>query len=129
PGFVDVHSHFDAQVFWDPALSPSPQHGVTTTMAGNCGFTLAPLDDASLAYLVRMLPVVAGMPLAALLAAVPGDWRSTGEYLDRIDGRLAINAGFLVGRSAMRRVVMGAGATTREATADEIAAMCVLLRD
>jgi N-acyl-D-aspartate/D-glutamate deacylase len=76
-----------------------------------------------------MLAVVEGMPLEALQAGVPGDWRSTGDYLARIDGTLALNTGFMVGHSAMRRVVMGAAATEREATADEIAAMAALLRD
>lgn len=129
PGFVDVHSHFDAQVFWDPALTPSSLHGVTTSLAGNCGFTLAPLNPESTDYLIRMLAVVEGMPLAALRAGVPGDWRSTAEYLDRIEGTIAINAGFMVGHSALRRVVMGSAATERAATADEVAAMVALLRE
>jgi N-acyl-D-aspartate/D-glutamate deacylase len=123
PGFVDVHSHFDAQVFWDPALTPSSLHGVTTTLAGNCGFTLAPWDDSSSDYLVRMLAVVEGMPLPALQAGVPGDWTSTAEYLDRIDGTTAINLGFMVGHSAMRRLVMGPDAVKRHASAEEVTAM------
>ncbi|HEX7094454.1 MAG TPA: amidohydrolase family protein [Acidimicrobiales bacterium] len=127
PGFVDVHSHFDAQVFWDPALTPSSLHGVTTALAGNCGFTLAPMDDESLDYLVRMLAVMEGMPLDALRAGVPGNWRSTADYLDRVDGALAINAGFMVGHSALRRVVMGPAANEREATDDEIDKMRALL--
>ena len=129
PGFVDVHSHFDAQVFWDPTLGPSSLHGVTTTVAGNCGFTLAPLHDDALDYLVRMLAVVEGMPLDALRAGVPGDWRSTAQYLDRIEGTLAINAGFMVGHSALRRVVMGDHAVEREASADELDAMLALLHE
>src|SRR5579884_4175028 len=128
PGFVDVHSHFDAQVFWDPTLSPSCLHGVTTTMAGNCGFTLAPLSPGAADYLIRMLAVVEGMPLAALRAGVPADWSSTAAYLDRIEGTLAINIGFMVGHSALRRVVMGPAATTRSATREEIRAMSGLLR-
>jgi N-acyl-D-aspartate/D-glutamate deacylase len=128
PGFCDVHTHFDAQVFWDDALTPSPQHGVTTVLAGNCGFTLTPMAPDAADYLVRMLAVVEGMPLAALRAGVPLDWTSTASYLDRIEGSLAINAGFLVGHSAMRRVVMGAAATSRTATPDEITAMAALLR-
>jgi N-acyl-D-aspartate/D-glutamate deacylase len=128
PGFVDVHSHFDAQVFWDPLLTPSCLHGITTTFAGNCGFTLAPLVPDAVDYLVRMLAVVEGMPLPALRAGVPGDWSSTGEFLDRIDGTLGINIGFMVGHSALRRVVMGADATRRAATGDEIEAMKALLR-
>lgn len=128
PGFIDVHSHFDAQVFWDPGLSPSSLFGITTTMSGNCGFTLAPLTDDAADYLVRMLAVVEGMPLAALRAAVAADWTSTAEFLDRIDGTLAINVGFMVGHSALRRVVMGPAATKRTATADERTSMVALLR-
>jgi N-acyl-D-aspartate/D-glutamate deacylase len=127
PGFVDVHTHFDAQVFWDPALTPSPLHGVTTSISGNCGFTLAPWDASSSDYLVRMLAVVEGMPLPALQAGVPGDWTTTAEYLDRIEGTPAINLGFMVGHSAMRRLVMGPDAVTRPATAEEVGAMQRLL--
>jgi N-acyl-D-aspartate/D-glutamate deacylase len=128
PGFVDVHSHFDAQVFWDPALSPSSLHGITSTFAGNCGFTLAPLTRDAADYLVHMLAVVEGMPLPALRAGVPGDWTSTGEFLDRVEGTLAINIGFMVGHSALRRVVMGADATRRTSTSEELGAMIELLR-
>ena len=108
PGFIDIHTHYDAQAFWDPMLSPSVFHGVTTVLAGNCGFSLAPLsgrpEDAD--YLLRMLSRVEGMPLATLRAAVKADWRSFGEYLDKIDGTLAINTAFMVGHSALRRAVM-----------------------
>jgi N-acyl-D-aspartate/D-glutamate deacylase len=128
PGFVDVHTHFDAQVFWDGALTPSPLHGVTTALAGNCGFTLTPMAEAQADYLVRMLAVVEGMPLEALRAGVPLDWSSTGEYLDRIEGTLAVNAGFMVGHSALRRVVMGDAGTERAATSAEVEAMAALLR-
>src|SRR5439155_5391338 len=129
PGFIDVHSHVDAQICWDPALTPYCLHGTTTTFAGNCGFTLAPWDDDSADYLVRMLSVVEGMPLEALRAGVPGDWKSTGDYLDRVDGTAAINVGFMVGHSALRRVVMGEESVERAATAEEVAAMQRLLRD
>jgi N-acyl-D-aspartate/D-glutamate deacylase len=129
PGFVDIHTHFDAQVFWDPALTPSSLHGVTTAVAGNCGFTLAPRDESSADYLVRMLSVVEGMPIEALQAGVPGGWRSTADYLDHIDGTTAINLGFMVGHSAIRRLVMGADATERKATDGEVAAMKVLLAE
>jgi N-acyl-D-aspartate/D-glutamate deacylase len=128
PGFVDIHSHFDAQVFWDPQLSPSSLHGVTSTFAGNCGFTLAPLAPDAVDYLVRMLAVVEGMPLPALRAGVPGDWSSTGEFLDRLEGSPAINIGFMVGHSALRRVVMGPDATRRASTPAELDAMVALLR-
>jgi N-acyl-D-aspartate/D-glutamate deacylase len=129
PGFVDVHTHLDAQAFWDPLLSPSPLHGVTTAIAGNCGFTIAPLSSETGEYLMPMLARVEGMPLESLRSGVPWDWSSTAEYLDRLDGTLAINTGFMVGHSAIRRLVMGAAGNERAATVDEIARMQQLLRD
>src|SRR5262249_36789287 len=107
PGFVDSHTHYDAQVFWDPYLSPSCYHGVTTVLAGNCGFSVAPLAPHSAAYLGPMLARVEGMPLATLQAGLAWDWTSFGSYLDKLDGKLGVNAGFFVGHSAVRRAVMG----------------------
>jgi N-acyl-D-aspartate/D-glutamate deacylase len=129
PGFIDIHTHYDAQAFWDPMLSPSVFHGVTTVLAGNCGFTLAPLsgDPEDTDYLLRMLSRVEGMPLETLRTAVKPDWRSFGEYLDKIDGTLAINTAFLVGHSALRRAVMGGRAVTDKATTAEIKQMSDLL--
>ena len=129
PGFIDIHTHYDAQAFWDTTLSPSPLHGVTTVMGGNCGFTIAPLTPEDGDYLMRMLARVEGMPLESLQQGVPWDWRSTAEYLDRLDGTLMPNAGFLVGHSAIRRVVMKDAATERTATPDELEQMKTLLRD
>jgi N-acyl-D-aspartate/D-glutamate deacylase len=123
PGFVDIHTHFDAQVFWDTTLSPSPLHGVTTVIGGNCGFTIAPLAPEHGPYLMEMLARVEGMPLTSLREGVPWDWTTFGDYLDRIDGTLAPNAGFLVGHSAVRRLVMGEAASEREATPEELDAM------
>ena len=128
PGFVDVHTHLDAQAFWDPDLSPSPLHGVTSVFSGNCGFTIAPLGAGAGDYLMPMLAKVEGMPLQSLREGVPWNWQSTGEYLDALDGKLVINAGFMVGHSAIRRVVMGAAANERLATPVELDAMCALLR-
>lgn len=123
PGFVDPHTHYDAQLFWDPSASPSSVHGVTSVVGGNCGFSLAPLhaDDAD--YLRRMMAKVEGMPLAALEQGVDWQWESFGQYLNRLDGNIAVNAGFLVGHCALRRYVMGAEAVGREATDDELGAM------
>ena len=131
PGFVDVHTHFDAQVFWDDALTPSPLHGVTTAFAGNCGFTIAPLSDdpSDAEYLLNMLARVEGMPVDALRQGVPWNWKTTAEYFDRIDGHLGINLGLSVGHSAIRRVVMGTESTKRESTAEELEQMKQLLRD
>jgi N-acyl-D-aspartate/D-glutamate deacylase len=127
PGFVDLHTHYDAQVFWDPALTPSPLHGVTTVIGGNCGFSIAPLRPEAADYLMRMLARVEGMPLESLSAGVPWDWQGFGEYLDRIDGRLGINAGFLVGHSPLRRVVMGERAVGEPARPADLEAMQTLL--
>ncbi len=129
PGFVDIHTHFDAQVFWDTTLSPSPLHGVTTVIGGNCGFTIAPLEPEHGDYLMRMLARVEGMPLPSLQQGVPWNWRSFGEYLDAIDGTLMPNAGFLVGHSALRRIVMGERSVGETATEDDLNAMKLLLRD
>lgn len=131
PGFVDVHTHLDAQAFWDTTLSPSPLHGVTTAIAGNCGFSISPLSDdpADRDYLMRMLSRVEGMPLESLQQGVPWDWRSTAQYLDALDHTLSINTAFKVGHSALRRYVMGVDATRRTATDKEVSAMCDLLRE
>jgi N-acyl-D-aspartate/D-glutamate deacylase len=129
PGFVDPHTHYDAQLFWDPLASPSSVHGVTTIMGGNCGFTLAPLagDDAD--YLRRMMAKVEGMPLPALEQGVPWNWSSFGDYLDRLDGNVAVNTGFMVGHCAIRRNVMGADAVGNEATPDQVEQMVNLLHE
>jgi len=131
PGFVDLHTHYDAQVFWDGSLSASPLHGVTTVVAGNCGFTIAPLSGlaADCEYLMRTLARVEGMPIEALAQGVPWDWTTTAEYFDAVEGGIGVNVGFMVGHSAIRRLVMGDEANRREATEDEVATMVRLLED
>jgi N-acyl-D-aspartate/D-glutamate deacylase len=127
PGFVDVHTHLDAQVFWDASLSPVPLHGVTTVVSGNCGFSVAPLSSTDDDYLVRMLARVEGMPLEALQAGVPWDWTSFDNYLTRVqDQRPVVNMAFMVGHSALRRAVMR-GDAHDEATSTQIETMCGLL--
>ncbi|MEU5888499.1 D-aminoacylase [Streptomyces sp. NPDC047461] len=126
PGFVDPHTHYDAQLFWDPYATPSLNHGVTTVAAGNCGFTLAPLhpdrpEDAD--YTRRMMSKVEGMSLVALEEGAPWSWSSFGEYLDALEGRIAINAGFMVGHCALRRYVMGADAVGGQPSEGQLAEM------
>ncbi|MFJ5995875.1 amidohydrolase family protein [Streptomyces sp. NPDC092370] len=132
PGFVDPHTHYDAQLFWDPYATPSLNHGVTTVAGGNCGFTLAPLhpdrpEDAD--YTRRMMSRVEGMALVALEEGAPWSWHSFGEYLDALEGRIAVNAGFMVGHCALRRYVMGPRAVGGQPTQEELAAMVRLLRE
>jgi N-acyl-D-aspartate/D-glutamate deacylase len=129
PGFVDPHTHYDAQLFWDPAATPSNLHGVTSAVAGNCGFTLAPLDPVDAAYLRAMMVNVEGMPLAALETGVPWSWRTFGEYLAALDGNVALNVGFMVGHCALRRNVMGADAIGKEATPEQLDAIVRGLHD
>jgi N-acyl-D-aspartate/D-glutamate deacylase len=129
PGFVDPHTHYDAQLFWDPAASPSNLHGVTSMIAGNCGFTLAPIKPEDAEYLRQMMAKVEGMPLPALESGVPWSWRSFADYLGALDGRVGLNVGFMVGHCALRRNVMGAEAVGEEATPEQLADMRALLSE
>jgi N-acyl-D-aspartate/D-glutamate deacylase len=129
PGFVDVHTHFDAQLHWDPYATPSSLHGVTTVIGGNCGFTIAPLKFRDAAYMPQMLAQVEGMPAAALEAGLQWRWESFSEYLDSLDGRTAVNAAFFVGHSALRLYVMGQESLERQATEAEIQAMVAVLEE
>jgi N-acyl-D-aspartate/D-glutamate deacylase len=129
PGFVDPHTHYDAQLFWDPSASPSNVHGVTSILAGNCGFTLAPLRPDDGDYLRRMMAKVEGMPLDALENGVDWSWESFAEYLERLEGNIGVNAGWMVGHCALRRYVMGADAIGNEATPEQVNEMVRLLHE
>jgi len=125
PGFIDIHTHYDAQVFWDPWLTPSAFHGVTTVVAGNCGFSIAPIRHELVALLARTLQHVEDMSFDTLSVGVPWDeFETFPQYLDAVARRgTALNFGCYVGHTAVRLYVMGEDAYERPATADEITRM------
>ena len=128
PGFVDLHTHFDAQAGWDPLLTPVSWHGVTTALFGNCGVTFAPCKPADREFLAGMMETVEDIPKNAILTGLPWDWESYGEYLDSIE-KLdpAINITGLVGHCASRFYVMGERAITDDANEEEIAQIAALV--
>jgi N-acyl-D-amino-acid deacylase len=130
PGFIDVHTHYDAQVFWDPSLTPSSWHGVTTVVAGNCGFSIAPCRPEHRDLLARTLQHVEDMSPDTLAAGLPWDWETFPEYLDSVERRgSALNYACYVGHTAVRLFVMGDDGYERAATADEVAAMRQVVRE
>jgi len=128
PGFIDVHTHYDVQLDWDPLASPSCFHGVTTVVTGNCGFTLAPARPADVPWLAAMLSRVEGMSKAALSAGFRFAGGSFSDFWGRLDGKLGVNAGGYVGHCAVRRFAMGDDASERTATREEVEAMRRLVR-
>ena len=130
PGFIDIHTHYDAQVFWDPALTPSCFHGVTTVVAGNCGFTIAPTRAADRETIALTLEKVEDMNPASLLEGVPWDFETFPEYLASVERRgTVLNFAAYVGHTALRLFHMGADAYEREATDDEVRAMSRSVRE
>jgi N-acyl-D-aspartate/D-glutamate deacylase len=130
PGFIDIHTHYDAQVFWDPALRPSSSHGVTTVVAGNCGFAIAPTRPEHHDVIVGTLENVEDMDPATLTEGITWDFETFPEYLDLVHRRgTLLNYTAYVGHSALRLYVMGDAAYERAATADEIERMSAIVRE
>lgn len=132
PGFVDVHTHYDAQILWDRMLSISPWHGVTTTVIGNCGFGVAPTRAIHRKLIMQTLEKVEGMSLEALQAGLGETWpfETFPQYLDALEKRgSAINVAALFGHTPLRLYVMGEASTERAANPDEVAAMKKLVRE
>jgi N-acyl-D-aspartate/D-glutamate deacylase len=124
PGIIDNHTHYDAQITWDPWLTPSPALGVTTAIIGNCGFTIAPCRPADRERVMRNLTQVEGMSLEALQSGIRWDFESAPQYLDMVERRgAAANVAAFVGHSSVRTFVMGEDATARTATDAEVGAM------
>ena len=129
PGFIDVHTHYDAQLCWDGLAQPALEHGVTTVVTGNCSLTLAPLRVADRGRLCRMFRQIEDLPMAAFEDGINWTWESFADYLKALKGNIGINIAPLVGHSAIRMWVMGEDSFHREATADEIGQMRELLRE
>lgn len=130
PGFIDPHTHYDAQVAWDPLLTSSPWHGVTTVVMGNCGVGVAPVKPETCEILLHDLVNVEAIPYDVMHAGIEWQWESVGEYLETIDRRgLGINIAALVAFTPLRHYVMGEAAMERQATPEEIATMRGLLRE
>ncbi len=130
PGIIDSHTHYDAQITWDPYVRPSPALGVTTAVIGNCGFTIAPCRPQDRELTMRNLTQVEGMSFEVLQRGVRWEFQTFAEYLAQLRRTgCAINIAAYVGHSSLRTYVMGAAANQRAATADEIAQMAALVRE
>ena len=131
PGWVDIHTHYDGQIFWDPYLSPSSWHGVTTVVMGNCGVGFAPRARGQEDFLIGMMETVEDIPGVALSTSINWDWESFPEYLDAIAAKKrGIDIGTQVPHCAVRAYVMGErGIHNEEATPDDIATMASIVRE
>jgi N-acyl-D-amino-acid deacylase len=124
PGFIDLHTHLDAQIGWDPDLTPVSWHGVTTALMGNCGVTFAPCKPEDRSHLAAMMETVEDIPREAILGGLPWNWVDYGGYLDALDGLApGINVAGLVGHSAVRWYVMGERSVEGQATPEEVGEM------
>ena len=128
PGFIDPHTHLDAQLFWDPLGTSSCFHGVTSVVVGNCGLSLAPAKPEDRDAVIKSFVRVEAISRRVLEEGIQWKWKSTAEYLDALGTRLGINAAALIGHIAVRHNVMGEDAVERQATAEEIAKMKELVR-
>src|SRR5688572_14550974 len=128
PGFIDPHTHLDAQLFWDPLGTSSCLHGVTSVIVGNSGLSLAPAKPEDRDAVIKSFVRVEAISRRVLEQGIEWKWTSTGEYLGALDTSLGINAAALVGHIAVRHYVMGEDAVARQATVDEIAKMRDLVR-
>jgi N-acyl-D-amino-acid deacylase len=129
PGIIDNHTHYDAQVTWDPLCTFSCYHGATTVVIGNCSLALAPAHEEDREMLASVLSHVEAIPLEAIRAGVTWSWETIPQYLDALDRRLGINVASLIGHSAVRRYVMGEASQERHATDAEVAAMKAIVRE
>src|SRR4029453_13226262 len=131
PGFIDIHTHLDAQITWDPLGAPSCFHGVTSVVMGNCGVGFAPCREADRDYLMFLMEGVEDVPRAAMAAGIPWGWESFGEYTRYLGSiPLGLNVGAPVGHCALRIHAMGErGATEERAGPDDLIAMQALLRE
>ena len=130
PGFIDIHTHYDAQVFWDPALTPSCFHGVTTVVAGNCGFSIAPIRSGDEELMANTMEKVEDMNPATLLEGVPWDFETFPQYLDSVERHgTVLNYGAYIGHTALRLYAMGDEAVGRPANPDELEQMSGIIRE
>ena len=130
PGFVDIHTHYDAQILWDPDLTPSCWHGVTSVVMGNCGFGIAPTRPEHRETIARTLENVEGMAFDALVAGIDWSFETFPEYLAAVDGLpKRLNVGVLAGHTPTRLYVLGDDASDREATEDEVAEMAAIIKE
>ena len=129
PGIIDNHTHYDAQVTWDPLCTYSCYHGITTVVMGNCSLAMAPAHKEDRANLAGILSHVEAIPLEAIQAGVDWTWETIPEYLNVLDKKLGINVAALIGHSAVRRYVMGDDSQERHATAEEVSAMKAIVRE